>query len=1133
MEKQYYIKKKDFARLIRGFNFAKLFNEFGWDRFEKALPISLNEKIYQLKGIAEKRGFTVFNCGSSPDAFPKSAERRKIENKLTPFYNEHLIIYTASDNSRQIWQLKIQENNKPKQIHEVPWYLHQDTEILFQRLRNIFFTLEEEEDITIVDVQRRISENFAKNTDKVTKKFYDEFKIQHRDFLKFINGIDDNLPNPNNSKKQWYASLMLNRLMFCYFIQKKGFLDQDINYLKNKLNECRDLSGSDNFYGFYRSFLLRLFHDGLGKPKEKREDVPSIDMGKVPYLNGGLFDIHELEKQFKKINIPDEAFSRIFYFFDQWNWHLDTRIEASGKDINPDVLGHIFEKYINARADMGAYYTKEDITGYIGRNTIIPFLFEETQRHYSRPFKKGGEFTGFVQESGDAYIFDAVKKAVPKSDIFSDLPEEIKAGFKPEMEKQLVAESEKPHLWELRKPWNRSAPSKKALPTETWRELIARRKRCQELRKKINTGQIEKINDFITYSLDICQFAQDYIANTADAKFIGHFYHAIQKITVLDPTCGSGAFLFAALNLLEPLYEECITRMEQFTTEEEGKHKFFEETLREIDSDKHPSLKYYIYKSIILNNLYGVDIMKEAAEIAKLRLFLKLVATVDPNPAKESYGLEPLPDIDFNIKAGNTLIGYSTEEKLKESIEKKDGMFAKNKLEKIEEECQLISQAYRRFQDSQLISDQGSKDFEEAKTSLNRALSELNHKLNGYLCADYGIQQCEEIDGKDGQFEDPQKMRAVTKKYDDWLKSHQPFHWFAEFYQIVVANGGFDVIIGNPPYVEYSKVKKKYKISNYETEKCGNLYAMVFEQCRLLLCKSGHIGMIVQNSIACTKRMIGAQKLLANYNLYYSHYDDRPAKLFTGIHHMKGTIFLISNKGKANKTYSTKFYRWHDVLRYSLFQSIKYIEYDKKILQEGHIPKLSENIHSTITKKYIGLGKIDKKIEKQGPVIYIHRIASYFIKALLEIPYFYNDEQGVKKSSDYKVYSFKSKNESYKFLALFNSTFFYMYWHTFYDGYHCGKESITFFFCSNLLGSNLNELGKNIGKDLIANSIRKETLYKSTGKVIYDEFYPKKSKPIIDKIDTVLAQHYGFTEEELDFIINYDIKYRMGKELKD
>ena len=57
---------------------------------------------------------------------------------------------------------------------------------------------------------------------------------------------------------------------------------------------------------------------------------------------------------------------------------------------------------------------------------------------------------------------------------------------------------------------------------------------------------------------------------------------------------------------------------------------------------------------------------------------------------------------------------------------------------------------------------------------------------------------------------------------------------------------------------------------------------------------------------------------------------------------------------------------------------------------------------------------------------------------------------------------------------------------------------------------------------------RKETLYKTTGKVIYDEFNQKPSKPIIDKIDHVLAEHYGCTDEELDFIINYDIKYRMG-----
>ncbi len=65
---------------------------------------------------------------------------------------------------------------------------------------------------------------------------------------------------------------------------------------------------------------------------------------------------------------------------------------------------------------------------------------------------------------------------------------------------------------------------------------------------------------------------------------------------------------------------------------------------------------------------------------------------------------------------------------------------------------------------------------------------------------------------------------------------------------------------------------------------------------------------------------------------------------------------------------------------------------------------------------------------------------------------------------------------------------------------------------------------------LQAKSIRKEAFYKATGKVGYDEFYPRLSKPIIDEIDRVLAKHYGFTDEELDFIINYDIKYRLGRD---
>ena len=93
---------------------------------------------------------------------------------------------------------------------------------------------------------------------------------------------------------------------------------------------------------------------------------------------------------------------------------------------------------------------------------------------------------------------------------------------------------------------------------------------------------------------------------------------------------------------------------------------------------------------------------------------------------------------------------------------------------------------------------------------------------------------------------------------------------------------------------------------------------------------------------------------------------------------------------------------------------------------------------------------------------------------------------------------------------------------------HLNKpEVLTFPVCQD---KRLESLAKELEKDMQAKSKRRVYHYKTTGRVQYDEFYIKLSKPIIDKIDRVLAKHYGFTDEELDFIINYDIKYRMGRE---
>ena len=388
--------------------------------------------------------------------------------------------------------------------------------------------------------------------------------------------------------------------------------------------------------------------------------------------------------------------------------------------------------------------------------------------------------------------------------------------------------------------WNKPASDDYALPTEIWREVVTRRQRYETVRAKLANGEIHDINDLITYNLNIRQSAQDVIENCEGPELLRAFWKAITEVTILDPTCGSGAFLFAALNILEPLYEACLDRMQVFLDEADvisesrpsRRYNDFREILERIA--QHPNREYFVLKSIIINNLYGVDIMEEAIEICKLRLFLKMVAQIEG-----VRRIEPLPDIDFNIQAGNTLVGYATYD----AVEKPEtGRFDfENAMERIREKAEdvkILSQEFRRQQTTL-----GGAVTLADKQNLQSRLQELEDELNFYLAEEYGV--------------DPNKQ----SDYENWLNSHKPFHWFIAFYGILEA-GGFDVIIGNPPYVEYSKVKKDYAIKGYNTDSCGNLYAFVMERSTALDKKGGRCGMIVPLSGHSTDRM---KPLIANF----------------------------------------------------------------------------------------------------------------------------------------------------------------------------------------------------------------------------------------------------------------------------
>ena len=858
------MRRATFNQYIKEIDFKGLFiTEMGWNRFHGQAdiqPIEIDCTEYRMKTIAERNGFQIIIC--PVNTIPTTSVCRKIDFKLRKNANDYICIFYIPDSEHHQWIAPIKTVEK-RDIVTVEYETADKADFLFSKIDALSFDLAET--TTIVDVKERIQGTFAVNSEKITKDFYAGFKKEHKAFADFITGIDDHIVAKDNRNKQWYTSVMLNRLMFCYFIQKKGFLDGDFDYLQRKLKWVRKEQGEDRFFkSFYRGFLSELFHDGLNAPRHDAEFERKY--GRIPYLNGGMFDEHQLERDYADIDISDEAFIRLFNFFDTWRWHLDTRITASGKDINPDVLGYIFEQYINDRAQMGAYYTKEDITEYIGKNCIIPFLMDKTAQKSEKAFAPSGFVWQSLRNSGDRYIYDAVKKGYSE-DWQQLIPENIAIGV----------DTTLPNLLERRSAWNTKTAEKFALPTEIWRETIERLQRCENILNKIQNGEIAHINDFITYNLDIRSFVYDLLHNTDDHLFVLHFYKALQNVTILDPTCGSGAFLFAAMNILEPLYEVCIERMQEFNVQNP---LWFKAELEEISNKYRSNIQYFIFKSIILRNLYGVDIMVEATEIAKLRLFLKMVAVVEVDKRADNLGLDPLPDIDFNIRCGNTLVGYATEEELNNDLTWGD-MFANAEFkEKVESEMQLVSMAYDTFKYVQLNQGENMAAFKQAKGELKQRLASLNDTLN-------------------------RRMHAATHlDYEDWLKSHQSFHWLAEFYQIIKGNGGFDVIIGNPPYVTFTDASLKYNVRQYSTYNTKNLFALCGERFTSLVCNNASIGYIIPLSGMSIDGFESLQNIIYSnchsWNSYYSG-DRNPSELFTGVKIRAGIYISRHQKGNGRK----------------------------------------------------------------------------------------------------------------------------------------------------------------------------------------------------------------------------------------
>lgn len=739
----------DFDRIyacLRDFDFATLLQEeLHWSRPVSKKIVQIDDKHVRHE-IARFMGVPVFEVIAEDGTIPDLNVRDRLRREISPLFPKSLLIFIDGKRTRSVWHWGKREG-----------------EVFYRR--EYFYGKEQPEDLLLDKISNMVTDILPANEGRTRKgasevgnrsathRVYQEFEAQLRQFSEYIDGIGE------ERERNLYASILLNRLVFLYFLQRRGFMDAgNRNYLEAALR-------SNHKEGYYRAFLLPLFFEGLSKPVQNRSEEIQALLGKIIYLDGSLFQPHVIELRFSDIQISDAAFEKLFSFFSRYVWQIVDVPSGTGDEITPDILGQIFEMHFNHISGVGTSSTPLEISEYLCRKTIHESILEKVRR-LQTVHNHQNNFT---------------------------LLEEMLAKLDVQLGHQLL-------------------------------------------------------------------------------------FDVLPSLSVLDPACGSGTFLVAAMNTLITIYGEIIARIASLNDDSLSRW------LRDLRI-RHPGLLYHLKKGIITNNLYGVDIRDDAIEITRLRLYLALLAS-----AQNSDGLEPFTDIGFHLAVGNSLIGLLRENDIEDvPISEIKG----------NEHTEIISQLNRTF------------------------LYQLHQRRRRYYRSRSSITK--------GHAEQDTEIRPNIKD----LERLVPFHWRYEFSQIMHEQGGFDVIMTNPPWevlrlsgrqdsetVLYQNIalqcSPQYEhqdtVTNGRVQRTGmNLYKLFVEQSYNLLRNEGFCGIVVPYGMCVDQ---GAQQLrellFVKTRITGLFCFENSKKVFEGLDRRVKFALLTFEKGKRTKVFPAAFAQ-HDV----------------------------------------------------------------------------------------------------------------------------------------------------------------------------------------------------------------------------
>lgn len=330
-----------------------------------------------------------------------------------------------------------------------------------------------------------------------------------------------------------------------------------------------------------------------------------------------------------------------------------------------------------------------------------------------------------------------------------------------------------------------------------------------------------------------------------------------------------------------------------------------------------------------------------------------------------------------------------------------------------------------------------------------------------------------------------------------------------DYITVKFARPKYDIIVGNPPYVEYGKLPVKPD-SNY-----GNIYADVLCNAVCELKSTGVIGFVIPLSFVATSRMQSIREdMYKKMNrIFILNYADRPDCLFDGVHQKLSILFGIKGQGKCI-SYTSSYYHWYNSERRDLLNNCKIFPSHQR---DQYIPKIGNVYEDSIFEKICNvkgesLLSLLNTQNKQSSV-YLNMRACFWMKAFSFNP----------GSKEYKEFGCSSEMKPY-LLAILNSNLFFLYWTIVSDCWHITNKELSEFFVPT------NGVCLDMFRILTSKLERKlERTKKYIGSVQTQyEYKHRECKPEIDAIDDALQEIYGLTDDEVAFLKEYKLKYRMS-----